>query len=137
MIINLYWNQYAVVRVKGGNSRTMCIRKRVRQWRVISSILFNLYIVYMMKETVENMPGMLINGQIINNLRYADDTAFITDEESKLQDTLDKLQEVWSQYKIDVNVKKTKVVVISKKGGEKCNVVINGVLLEHVADYKY
>jgi len=34
-------------------------------------------------------------------------------------------------------VKKTKVMIISKKGGEKCKVVINGVLLEQVADYKY
>jgi len=28
-------------------------------------------------------------------------------------------------------------MVISKKGGENCNVVINKVLLEQVADYKY
>jgi len=94
---------------------------------VISPILFNWYSEYMMKETVENM---LINGQNINNLRYADDAAFITDKESKLQDILDKLQEVFSQYKMDINVKKTKVMVISKKVGEKCNVVINGVLLD-------
>ena len=67
--------------------------------------------------------------QNINNLRYADDAAFITDEESKLQDILDKLQVVCSQYKIDINVKKTIVIVISNKGGEKCYVVINGVIL--------
>jgi len=133
----IYLNQYAVVRVKGGNSRRICIRKGVRQGCVISPILFNLYSEYMMKETVENMPGILINGQNINNLRYADDVAFITDEESKLQDILDKPQEVCSQYKMDINVKKTKVMVISKKGGEKCNVVISGGLLGQVADYKY
>ena len=43
------------------------------------------------------MPGMLINAQNINNLRYADDAALITDEESKLQDILNKLQELCSQ----------------------------------------
>jgi len=97
----------------------------------------SIYKVSTLKETVENMPGMLINGHNINNLRYADDTAFITDEESKLQDILDKLQEFCSQYKMHINVKKTKVMVISKNGGEKCNMVINGVLLEQVADYKF
>jgi len=43
----------------------------------------------MMKETVENMPGMLINGQNIDNLRYADNAALITDEENKIQDILE------------------------------------------------
>jgi len=71
---------------------------------VISLILFNLYSEYMMKETVENMPGMLINEQNINDLRYAVDAAFINDERSKLQDILDKLQEVCSRYKMDINV---------------------------------
>jgi len=61
---------------------------------VISPILFNLYSEYMMKEKVKNMPGMLINGQNINNLRYADDAAsIITDEDNKLQNILDNLQE--------------------------------------------
>jgi len=50
----------------------------------------------------------MINGQNINDFRYADDAAiaaFNTDEESKLQDIQDKLQEVCSQYKMDINVK--------------------------------
>ena len=37
--------------------------------------------------------------------------------------------------KMDINVEKTKV--FSKIGGEKCNVVINGVVLIHVIGYKY
>jgi len=76
------------------------------------------------------MPGMLINGQNINNLGYSDDAAFITDEESNSQYILEKLQEACIQYETDINVKKTKVMVISKKGGEKCNMVIHGILLE-------
>jgi len=58
-----------------------------------------------MEGTVENMSiaSMLINGRNINNLRYTrDDAAFITNDESKLQDILDKLQEVCSQYMIDI-----------------------------------
>jgi len=63
----------------------------------------------MMKETVEIMPGMLINGQNIYNLRYSDDAAFIIDEESKLQDILDKLQEVCNLYKMNINVRQPKL----------------------------
>jgi len=31
LIISLYWNQYAVVRIKGGIGRRICIRKGLRQ----------------------------------------------------------------------------------------------------------
>jgi len=69
----------------------------------------------MMKETVEIMPGMLINGQNIYNLRYSDDAAFIIDEESKLQDILDKLQEVCNLYKMNINVRQPKLWSSVKK----------------------
>jgi len=72
----------------------------------------------MMKETVENMPGMIFNRQNNNNFRYVDDAAFITHKENKLQDILVRLQEVSSLYKMHINVKKTKFMVIRKKGGE-------------------
>ena len=48
-------------------------------------ILFNLYSEYMMKDMVENMPGIKINGHNVNNLRYADDAVFIADGEEKWQ----------------------------------------------------
>jgi hypothetical protein len=48
---------------------------------------------YMMTEGVKNKPVITISGQNLNNLSYADDAAFITDDK-KLQNILDKLQEV-------------------------------------------
>jgi len=71
-----------------------------------------------LKETVENtcMPGVRINGQNVNNLRYADDTVFVTVEEEKLQNILIKLQDVRKAYRMQMNVKKMKILVISNKG---------------------
>ena len=69
---------------------------------MISPILLNFYSDYMMKETVENMSGITINGQNVTNLRYAEDTVLITLEEieelKKLQNIIDKLQEVCMEY---------------------------------------
>jgi len=106
---------------------------------MISPILFNVYSEYMMKETVENNARYVYQREkILTTWDYAEDAAFITDEESKLEGILGKLQEICSQYKICIRyVKKTNDMVSSKNGGEKCNVVINRVLLEQVADYKY
>jgi hypothetical protein len=53
------------------------------------------------------MAGITTNGHNVSNLRCADDTVFITDEEKNLQNILDKQQEVCMQYKMDISVKKT------------------------------
>jgi hypothetical protein len=66
------------------------------------------------------------------------DSAVInTDEEKKLQNTLDKLQEVCMECMMDITEMKTKVLVISKKGEETCNTVMNGTTLEQVLKCKY
>jgi hypothetical protein len=86
---------------------------------------------------MENMPGITINEQNVNSLRYADGAVFINDEEKKLQIILDKLQEVCMEYKVDSNVKKTKVLIIGKKDEETCNIVVNGTTLKQVSKYNY
>ena len=66
------------------------IKRAVRQGCVQSSGLFLLYSEVAMME-VRDMKGIKINGENINNIRYADDTALVTDSESKLQDIVDKI----------------------------------------------
>jgi hypothetical protein len=41
------------------------------------------------------------------------------------------------KQKMDINVKKTKVLVISEKVEETSNTVVNGTALEQVSKYKY
>ena len=137
LIINLYWNQYATVRTREGKSRRICIRRGVRQGCIISPILFNLYSEYMMKEAIEEARGITINGKNLNNLRHADDAVLINEMENQLQMMLDKVNETCKEYKMDINVKKTKVMVISKMNDGKCECSINGVKLEQVTHYKY
>jgi len=64
LIRHLYWNQYAVIRTKDGQSRRMCIRRGVRQRCIISPVLFNLYSEYMMKEFHDEVKGIVIGGRI-------------------------------------------------------------------------
>ena len=66
------------------------IKRAVRQGCVQSSGLFLLYSEVAMME-VRDMKGIKINGENINNIRYADDTALVTDSESKLHDIVDKI----------------------------------------------
>ena len=60
----------------------------------------------------------------MNNIRYADDTVLIADNENELQEMLDK--------------KKTEVMVISKKNcTPTCNIVMNGTVLKQVNKFNY
>ena len=53
----------------------------VRQGCILSPCLFNLYAEYIMRNAglEEAQAGIKIAGRIINNLRYADDTALMVE----------------------------------------------------------
>ena len=63
---------------------------------------------------MEGLGDFKIGGQIIHTVKYADDLVLLAKEEKVLQDMIDKLIEIGRCYGIDMNVKKTKVMKISR-----------------------
>ena len=61
------------------------------------------------------MKGVTVGGRNINNLCYADDTVLLAENEADLQNLLNVIREKSTEYGLNMNVKKTKVMVISKK----------------------
>ena len=51
-----------------------------------------------------NLQGITIHGQNINNLRYADSTALIADNKSNLQKIVNKFKEVSSHGGLEMNI---------------------------------
>jgi len=76
IIRNLYWKQTAPIRIGGQVGKFVEIKKGVRQGCVMSPDLFNLYSERALRE-LEDMPGMVVGGSNINNIRYADDTVLL------------------------------------------------------------
>src|SRR5438132_5984741 len=132
LIIDLYWNQHASVRVEGESSRSFSIRKGVRQGCIISPILFNLYSEFMIREALEGIKGIQFGGENITNLRYADDAVLIADSRKKLQRMLNRLNSKCIAFVMAMNVKKTKVMVMSREGNVQCEIKLNQVVLEQV-----
>ena len=66
--------------------------KGVCQGCILSSCIFNLYAVYIMRnaELDEAQAGIKISGRNINNLRYADDTTLMAESEEELKNLLMK-----------------------------------------------
>jgi len=83
LLRNLYAGQEATVRTGHGTTDWFQIGKEVRQGRILSPCLFNLYAEYIMRNTGldEAQAVIKIARRNINNLRYADDTTFMAESE--------------------------------------------------------
>ena len=95
LLRNLYAGQEATVRTGHGTTDWFQIGKGVRQGCILSACLFNLYAVYIMRNTglEEAQAGIKISRRNINNLRYADDITIMAESEEKLKSLLIKVKE--------------------------------------------
>ena len=114
IITKMYWEETAVVRTEHGITEEFQVKKCVRQGCVLSPSLFNLYTEKIFRE-IEDMEGVNVGVHNINNLRYADDTSLLALEEQKLQNLLNTVNDKGKLYGMEINVKKTKSMVASKK----------------------
>ena len=92
LLRNLYAGQEATVRTEHGTTDWFQIRKGVCQGCILSPCLFNLYAEYIMRNARldEAEAEIKIAGRNINNLRYADDTTFMSESEEELKSLLIK-----------------------------------------------
>ena len=83
LLRNLYAGQEATVRTGHGTTDWFQIGKGVHQGYILSPYLFNLYAEYIMRNAglEEAQAGIKISGRNINNLRYADDTTLMAENE--------------------------------------------------------
>ena len=139
IIRNLYWDQTASVRIMNELSEEIRIQQGVRQGCVASPTLFNLYTENILRHII-NMKGVNVGGTNYNNqnLRYADDTALLAGNEKELSELISKINEVGKQFGMEINIKKTKAMVVSNKpNSPKINIAIDGEQIEQVAPYMY
>lgn len=137
-ISNLYWTQVAVIRTDNGNSEKIKILKGVRQGCIISPILFILY-SEMIFRALEELKGVVVGGRNITNLRYADDTALLSESEENLQKIVDKVNEEGEKMGMSINVDKSKTMVITRYGKEniQVDITVDGKRLQQVDAFIY
>ena len=94
LLRNLYAGKEATVRTGHGTTDRFQIGKGVRQGCILSPCLFNLYAEYIMRNSGPDkaQAGIKIAGRNINNLRYADDTTLMVENEEKLKSLLRRVK---------------------------------------------
>ena len=133
LLRNLYAGQEATVRTGHGTRDWFEIGKGVHQGCILSPCLFNSYAKYAIRNTGldEAQVAIKIAGRNINNLRYADDTTLMVEDEEKLNSLLMKVKEESEKVGIKLNIQKTKIMA----SGHITSWQIDGERVETVSDF--
>ena len=106
LLRNLYAGQEATLRTGHGTTDWFQRGKGVCQGCVLSPCLFNLNAQYIMRNPglEEAQAGIKIAGGNINNLRYADDTTLMAENEEDLKSLLMKMKEESEKVGLKLNI---------------------------------
>lgn len=80
---------------------------------------------------------MRIGGTVINNIRFADDTAIMAENIEDLQILLERINNESKKMGLTINIDKTKYMVVSKTPVDNIHLTLEGKQLERVDRYKY
>ena len=119
-ILNIVKSMYATVK-----SKIKCSNKigneffcslGVRQGECLSPLLFSLYLNDIEEQFIQSgLDGLDINIFKVFILLYADDIEIFSKTAEELQSGLDLLSEYCQQWKLSINVSKSKVLVFRKR----------------------
>lgn len=138
IIKNLYYNQIAAVKVEDMTTEYVPIQRGVRQGCVLSPLLFNIYSEQIFADALdEAREGIVVNGEVINNLRYADDTVLLAGSADDLQALLDRVVAKSEERGLKLNISKTKAMVISKNGELPANLSTGNQQIQQVSSFRY
>lgn len=138
LLKNLYWHQIANIKIDNNISKNIEICKGVRQGCVLSPTMFNIYSECLFNEALNNCTdGIKVNGVNISTIRYADDTVLLADSDVGLQRLMDNINAACEEYGMSINIKKTKVMIISRNQNVSIPISINGEILNNVYQFKY
>ena len=132
LLRNLYAVQEATVRTRHGTTDWFQIGTGVHQGCILSPCLFNFYAEYIMLNARldETQAEIKIARRNINNLRYADDTTLMAENEEELKSLLMKVKEESEKAGLKLNIQKSKIMA----SGPITSGQIDGETMETVRD---
>nr|VZI25328.1 unnamed protein product [Spirometra erinaceieuropaei] len=138
MIKAYYHSTTARVLVRNNFSQPFGIRSGVRQGCILSPILFNYAIDWILGRALRDSDGVeFAPGHRLTDLDYADDIALLASSFGDLQSMVSRVNEVAKSVGLSINAGKTKVFSSCIPDQEKAPLGIDGCQLEEVDSFKY
>ena len=95
--------------------------------RCMPPLMFTIYAEAMILEAMEGIEeGIKVGGKLLQDVRFADDQGMVASTESSLQKIINRLSGTAENYGMKINIKQTKVKRMSKNGGGRVSIMIEG-----------
>nr|VZI46112.1 unnamed protein product [Spirometra erinaceieuropaei] len=138
MIKAFYHSIIARVLVRNNLSQPFDIRSGVRQGCILSPILFNYAIDWILGRALRDSDGVeFAPGHRLTDLDYADDIALLASSFGDLQSMVPRVNEVAKSVGLSINAGETKVFSSCIPDQEKAPLGIDGCQLKEVDSFKY
>src|SRR3981189_2287406 len=139
LILVTRWYKNVTVRVRVNDVESDWFESKVgvRQGDTLSPLLFNIFINGIMEKVKDSGLGVKIGSETMSVLLFADDMVLVANNEVELGHLVDKVKQYCDKWQLEVNVNKTKVVLVSKDGSEVAKVKYGQSELECVSKYCY
>ena len=125
LIKSLYSKTTCSIKINKSKTDAFQYQRGVRQGCILSPLLFNLFINELplsFNQSPQCDPFTLPNGTKLNCLLYADDLVILSRSKQGLKNCLQKLEIFNSKWLLEVNHKKTKIMIFQKTGKKAKNI---------------
>ena len=131
-IEQLYDKPTSPVQMNGSIGEWFRTAVGVRQGCLLSPTLFNIFFEWIMSDALEHDGKVSIGG----NLRFADDTDALAEEEQELEALVESLDKTCTRYMMEISAEKTKLMTNSANGVQR-EIKVKGQKLGTVTSFKY
>ena len=140
MIDQMYSDTRNVIRLNNHYSNEFNSSHGVMQGNNLSPTCFSIYINGLLKELNKSNIGVVCNNRVISHLAYADDIVLLAETSENLQKLLDVVHRWCKQWRVLINVSKSKTMIFSHRGSQGSQykpLWLGDEQLEKVSSYRY
>lgn len=138
-VMYLYLNMSCIVKWGNMGSDAFDVPTGSKQGGILSPDFFKLYAHDLINKLKDSGYGCYVIQMCIACIFFADDIVLMSPSRHGLQSLLDICVQYCKEFCLDFNTKKSKVMIVGRGANvpETCPLLLNGVALDFVTEYKY